>query len=212
MTTRAIRLTLDLNVLVSDLIARERGIAATAASMIVDAVRDGISPAGPVQLVVSIPMIEAYADVLERRLDYPREAAFAKAEMLGAYALEGPMPIAPLITVGAGFVPFATEEEIRQAAKAFVGRKRPGLFDEIEDDRHVLLTAIGGRADILVTNNLADFLRGPARRVRDDVLVVPLADRSLVVANAAFARYWLSQGVIPDADFIAARRDLFPGS
>jgi hypothetical protein len=37
----------------------------------------------------------------------------------------------------------------------------------------------------------------------------PFGDRILVIASPAFAAYWLRQGIVPDADFIAARPHAF---
>lgn len=209
---RVIRLTLDINVLVADLLSRRRNLRPGAATMIADAVRDGACPAGPVQLVISLPMIEAYANVLERRLGYARTAAEERAWLLAEYALAGPLRDQPYLPVGAGFGPFETEEQLRQSIEA---RQRPSetakLFHEVQDDRYVLETALAGRADILVTADLDDFIRGPAIRLqRPDVAPFPLGDATLVVAKPSFAAHWLRQGVVPDAAFIAARAEAFP--
>jgi hypothetical protein len=70
---------------------------------------------------------------------------------------------------------------------------------------------LAGRADILVTADLDDFIRGPAIRLqRPDVALFPFADTTLVVAKPSFAAHWLRQGVVPDAAFIAARPAAFP--
>jgi hypothetical protein len=206
-----IRLTLDLNVFVADLIAAERRVKATAASALVEAVRDGVCPAGPVQLVVSIPMLEALADVLVRKLAYPRDDAALLTDIIAAYASEGPVPTPPLITLGTGFIPFADEHDIARAIANRMSRRDKPLFDEIEDDRHVLTTALAGRADILVTANIRDFIRGPTIRLaRTDVALYPISDSMLVIATPTFVRHWLWQGIIPDAGFINARPDEFP--
>ena len=78
------------------------------------------------------------------------------------------------------------------------------LFHEIQDDRYVLETALAGRADILATADLSGFAKGPAIQFgRNDVLLFPFADRTLVVATPRFVVHWLSQGIVPDAQFIA---------
>jgi hypothetical protein len=59
-----IRLIPDINVRIADQLSHRRGLRAGAATMIVDAVKDGTCPARPVQLVISLPMIEAYANML----------------------------------------------------------------------------------------------------------------------------------------------------
>ena len=209
---RVIRLTPDLNILVADLLSRRRGLRPGAATMIVDAVRDGVCPAGPVQLVISVPMIEAFANVLQRRLGYARTVAEERAWLLADYALAGPLRDRPHVPVGSGFIPFETEGQLRQSIEA---RSRSSdtakLFHRVQDERYVLETALAGRADILVTADLDDVMRGPVIRLeRSDVALFPCAAMTLVVARPSFAAHWLRQGVVPDAGFIAARPDAFP--
>ena len=202
---RAIRLTLDINVFIADILSSEIGRRNTAASFLVEAVRTGISPAGPVQLVTSLPIIENYANVLSRRLGYDTAAAEERAWILQQYALEGPTPDHPYLGVGSGYIPFETEEEWRRSVATHLGRPEADkLFHEIQDDRYVLETALVGRADILATADVAGFAKGPAIRFeRNDVLLFPFADRALVIASPRFVVYWLSQAVVPDAQFIA---------
>jgi hypothetical protein len=208
---RVIRLTPDINVLVVDLLSRRRALRPSAATMIADAVRDGHCPAGPVQLVISLPMIEAFANVLERRLGYARTAAEERAWLMADYALAGPLRDQPYLPVGAGFLPFETEEQLRQSIETWQSSSETAkLFHEVQDDRYVLETALAGRADILVTADLDDFIRGPAIRLqRPDVALFPFGDATLVIAKPSFAAHWLRQGVIPDAAFIAARPEEF---
>jgi hypothetical protein len=202
---RAIRLALDINVLVADILSAARGRRNTAASFLVQAVRTGTSPAGPVQLVTSLPIIENYANVLSRRLGYDAAAADEKAWILQQYAIEGPAPDHPYLSVGSGYIPFETEDEWRRSLANHLGRvEADKLFHEIQDDRYVLETAMAGRADILVTADVTGFAKGPAVRFeRSDLLLFPFADRALVIAAPRFVVYWLWQGVIPDAGFIA---------
>jgi predicted nucleic acid-binding protein len=202
---RAIRLAVDINVFVADILSRRQTQRSTAARKIVDAVRDGMCAAGPVQLITSLPIIENFADVLERRFGYSREDAAEKAWILEQYALEGPMPSRPYLPVATGYIPFETEEQLRQAIAA---HSRPEnadkLFNEVEDDRYVLATALAGRADIFVTCDLQDFCRGPAMRLqRTDVVLFPFAERTLVIGAPQFVAYWLGQGEVPDESFVA---------
>lgn len=202
---RVVRITPDINVFVADIISRWRRRRATATSRIVEAVTSGRCAAGPVQLVTSLPIIESYADVLRGRLGYDPETAQEKAWLLEQYTREGAIPTNPLLPVGPGYVPFETEGDARQAAAADLKRDDGKLFDEIRDDRYVLETALVGRADLLITCDVRDFRRGPAVRLqRNDVLLFPLADRTLVICSPAFAAYWLGLGVVPDAQFITA--------
>jgi len=202
---RTIRLALDINVLIADILAAGQGRRNTAATLLVEAVRSGICPAGPVQLVTSLPVIENYANVLHRRLGYAAAAADDRAWILQQYALEGPFAEPPYLVVGSGYIPFETEEQLRQSIASHLSRPEVDkLFHEVQDDRYVLETALAGRADILVTADVAGFAKGPAVRFqRNDVVLFPFVDRTLVIAAPRFATYWLWQGIVPDAGFIA---------
>lgn len=208
---RILRLALDINVLVADLLATRKGRRGTASAMLVDAVRDGMCPAGTVQLVTSLPVIENFTSVLRRHFGYTAFEAAERAWLLEQYTLEGPMPDHPAVAVGTGYIPFETETELRQAVEAFAERADEAkLFNEVRDDRYVLETALAGRADILATADIKDFIRGPAIPLeRDDVVLFPFAGRTLVIATPAFTAYWLRQGVVPDAGFVDARPDEF---
>ena len=206
-----LRICLDLNVLVADRLARDRGRGGAAASTLVEAVAAGTCPAGPVQLVTSVPIIENWADVLRRFFGYDRLAAGELAWILQAYAIDGPLGFAPQVVLGSGHVPFETDEQMR--ASVLVHERRENvdkLFDEVTDDRHVLVAALAGRADILATANMQDFVRGPAVALeRDDVALFPWGGRTLVIARPAFVAHWLRQGVVPDHAFVAANPDEF---
>lgn len=206
----ALRLSLDINVLFSDRRARDRNVRGTAASMLVDAVRDGRCPAGPVQLVTSVPVIENWADVMERHLGYDADAAREKADLLYAYAAEGPSGESPQIVVGAGHIPFGTEEQVRQAVEQHaLPNNANRLFDEITDDRHVLLAALAGRADILATSDTDLFSKGAIRLEREDVVLYPFQGRTLVIARPSFVAHWLRQGIVPDYAYVQANPDDF---
>lgn len=210
-TGRVLRLSLDLNVLYQNQKARDLGIRGTAARMLVDAIRDGTCPAGPVQLVTSVPVIENWADVLRRRFGFTPDEAREKADLLYDYAREGPLPEGPRVVVGAGHVPFGSEHQVQESIRTHL---LPGnadkLFDELADDRNVLLSALAGRADILATSDTDLFTKGDAIVLeRKDVVLHPFGGRTLVVANPAFVAYWLRQGIIPDADFVASRPEDF---
>src|SRR5262249_14027371 len=160
---RTIRLALDINVFIADILSTEIGRRNTAASLLVEAVRTGTSPAGRVQLVTSLPIIENYANVLSRRLGPETAEAQERAWILQQYALEGPTPDHPYLSVGSGYIPFETEEEWRRSIANHLGRSEADkLFHEIQDDRYVLETALAGRADVLVTADVAGFAKGPA--------------------------------------------------
>lgn len=208
---RVVRLALDLNVLWSDQRARDRNVRGTAASMLVDAVRDGTCPAGPVQLITSVAVIEAWADVLRRHFGYGPDAAQEKAGLLQEYATQGPLAAAPHLVVGSGYIPFGTEREIADAIRAHA---MPGnadkLFDELTDDRHILLAALAGEADILATSDADLFRRGSAVALeRPDVVLYPFGSRMLVIAKPSFVAHWLRVGIVPDRTLIEAEPDAF---
>ena len=208
---RVVRLSLDLNVLWSDQRARDLGVRGTAASMLVDAVRDGRCPAGPVQLITAVPVIEAWADVLRRHLGYAPDAAREKADLLQDYAIQGPMAASPRLVVGSGHVPFGTEQEVLDSIRTHAEPENADkLFDELADDRNVLLAALAGQADLLATSDADLFTKGNAIALeRPDVVLHPFAGRILVVAKPSFVAYWLRLGYVPDQAFVEARPDEF---
>jgi PIN domain len=208
---RVIRLAVDINVFVADILSTRPQGRASASTRIVEAVREGRCPAGPVQLITSLPLIENFANVLERRLGYSSASADEKAWLLEQYALEGPMPSHPHLTVGSRYIPFETERQLRQALEDQLRPENTAkLFNEIQDDRYVLETALAGRAEILVTADVGGFYKGSAVRfARNDVLLFPVADQTLVIGTPHFVSCWLFQGTVPDAAFIAGRPEEF---
>ena len=157
-------------------------------------------------------MLEQWANVLQRHFDYTKVDAEQQSALLAEMARQGPLQAPPLIVVGSDFVPFATEEETRLEAARLIAQNAAlsegavqKLYDEIQDDRHVLLAALAGDADLVATANLADFMSPKAIRFeREDVIAVPTASRPLVIAKPSFAAHWLGQGVIPNWAFIEA--------
>jgi hypothetical protein len=109
---RVIRLALDINVFVADVLASRRGRHGTSSTRLVDAIRAGTCPAGPVQLVTSVPIIENFADVLRRRFGYDDAGASERAWIVHEYAVDGPMPSNPLVVVASGYIPFASEKQM----------------------------------------------------------------------------------------------------
>jgi hypothetical protein len=127
---RIIRLAVDINVFIADILSSRPQGRASASTRIVEAVREGRCPAGPVQFIASLPMIENFANVLLRRLGYGRSEADEKAWLLEQYALDGPMPSHPYVAVASGYIPFETEEQFRRAAEnqlrpEHAGKPRP---------------------------------------------------------------------------------------
>jgi hypothetical protein len=163
-------------------------------------------------LITSVPVIENWASVLQRHFAYTKEAADETAGFLYDYATEGALGLPPNLVVGSGHIPFADEEAVRAAIQDHARPENADkLFDEISDDRYVLLGAIAGDADLLATLDINGFYRGPANAFegRTDVILYPARKAPLVVGKPAFIAHWLRRGIIPDAAFLGENADDF---
>ena len=172
-----IRLCLDLNVWVGDLLGARRGRKG-ASAWLADAVRSGLTPARPVQLVVSLGMLDRLAAVFVRDFDMSPSLADAVVQNIAAIPLFGPAEEHPHVVVGGSVYPMADEE-----------------------DRHVLEVAVAGRADVLATANLRDFGMGDIEMVGDGTRIriyAPPGHRGLVIAHPDHVCAWLRAGVAPD--------------
>ena len=186
----------------------------TACSDLVSYPVAGAFPGGVAQLIISVPMIEQWESFLQRHFGYERSLASRIAWLFDDAAREGPLPFSTFLVVGSGFDPFASEQEteaVMMSEQSRAGGSRTErIFDEIEDDRHVLLTAIAGKADILVTGNMQDFRRGKVLEFdRDDMFVIPAPGHHLVIGTPAFATHLLRQGIVPDWDLVSSRPEEF---
>jgi PIN domain len=168
-----LRLCLDLNVFVADLLAEAAGRPRTAARRLVGAVAAGRCALGRVQLVVSLGMLDRLERVLVRVLAVDPETARERRELIAAFASLGPAGGPSLTLGGAGTMPMIDAE-----------------------DAHVLDTALAGRADWLVTANLRDFA-APSRAqvkvhgVRDGLVVLSAATSRLLVLDPRLAAAWI---------------------
>lgn len=180
-----LRLCLDLNVFVADLLSPRSRDQRSAASFLVDTVRNGECPVGPVQLVVSHGMLNRLRSVLETRGGLDPAAARRFVGGVAAIAANGPSWDAPyLVLGGVGVVPMRDEE-----------------------DRGVLEAAVGGRAHLLATANLRDFagIGGPARITLSpgQVLLYKQPGKPpLVIAAPTLAARWLRLGVFPSEEAV----------
>jgi predicted nucleic acid-binding protein len=130
----AFRVVLDINVLVSHLNAHRAGRSSTISQRAVALVGGGLHGRTPVQLVTSFAMIDAYRNVLLRSGADPfavEEAAEAWIEMMRF----GPDELDPLLILGG----------------------TPDLSLKDQEDGGVLAVAFAARANVVVTDNLADF-------------------------------------------------------
>ncbi|MDR7117719.1 hypothetical protein J2X41_003635 [Caulobacter sp. BE254] len=144
----------------------------TAALALVDAVRSGLSARGPVALVVSWGMLNRLREVLVR-FEFGALEAERLVQVIATIARDGPS----LTLGGAGVLPLDDEE-----------------------DRHVLETALAGGADMLVTQNLKDFVGQDTRvLVADRYYGVDAADRRLLIVHTYAAAAWLRGEDLPAA-------------
>ena len=167
MTT--LRVCLDLNVLVANLLAGRKGRRGTACQTLVAAVGTGHPAADPLQLVISWGMLDRLEKVLRDDLGVSLETASRYRAALASIAAAGPLAMAPSLTLGGtGLLP----------------------LDDPEDG-HVLDTALAGQADWLVTSDFRGFLLKPVRLVAFDRLAVHRAlGRDLWIAHPYTAAAW----------------------
>jgi PIN domain len=182
---RLIRICLDLNIWVADFLGTRRGRRGGSGPWLADAVRRAACPAGPLQLVISLGMLERLAAVLVRVFSVERAAAEIAARAIGDIAALGPAGDFPYVLAGGGVYPIRDSE-----------------------DRHVLEVAVAGRADVLATANLADFEMDGIAKVGNGSRVrayTTIAGTKLVIAHPDVARNLLRDGIFPSEE--NARRD-----
>ena len=182
-----LRLCLDVNVWVSYYlsIARGRGTG-TAAGGVADIVFRGASPFGPVQLIVSHAMLDTLAFVL-RRMPVTEPFADMAHDQISAVAGAGYLARPPAIVLG--------------------GTAANPVLDQ--EDAAVLNAAMAGGADLFVTLNIDDFIRGSRARTTTHVLSRregkpdvfrldhPRCPSGLIVATPARVASWLVHGEVP---------------
>ena len=181
-----LRLVLDVNVWVNHYLSLSKGRQGSAAQHLVHAAFTGHCRLGAVQPVISHAMLDTLQDVLVR-IDLPERFAEVARNAVEASATGGIVGDPPQMVLGGGVQPLIDLE-----------------------DRAVLETAIAGGADLLVTNNVADFSPGPradvdAEVVRRDAKGQPDAllfkhpklPHGLIIASVFAARSWLHHGERP---------------
>jgi predicted nucleic acid-binding protein len=162
------RICLDFNVWCDAFIARHLGRQDTATMALVEAVRSGRSSRGPVSLVVSWGMLERLWTVLVRDLGFSQRDAARLAELVASYAKDGPS----LTVGGVGVIPIHDTEDL-----------------------HVLETAWAGKADILATANLDDFIQADDELVMEGrVWRLTRGGETMILAHPFEAASWLREG------------------
>lgn len=140
----ALRVVLDVNVWVANLLATSRGRQGTASQRIVSMVANGRwgGEGRASQLVISIEMLATLERVLKRK-GASSEGSDAYVEAIKVMMKYGPDELDPYIVFG--------------------GREQFGMSDV--EDAGVLATAFAARASLLVTDNLKDFHTADSQRL-----------------------------------------------
>lgn len=172
---RPLRLCLDLNVFVADLLARRKGREDTAVRLLVESVAQTTTPLGRLQLIVSVGMLNRLRAVLEERLGVTAATVETYIGALAQYARCGPSGQSPLLVLGGtGVLPMPDRE-----------------------DAHVLETAIAGRADLLATADMTHFNFADTVVLEEGrVLRYCRADHDVVIAHPFRAARWIREGRI----------------
>ncbi|MGA7805435.1 PIN domain-containing protein [Bradyrhizobium sp.] len=182
-----LRVSLDVNIWIAHLLALQHGRKG-AATELVGIVRDMTSAAGPIQLVMSWEMIATLEDVLGR-LQFDAQSISDFTSSLILLMKSGPE----------AFDPHLLPESGRQLAM------------KDDEDAAVLASAIAARVDLLVTNNLEDFVIKESERIKTrgitlghqpaKQLAALIYERNdgvgIVVAHPIDALTWLTQGLRP---------------
>lgn len=166
---------LDLNIWVADLLAAAHGRTGTAAQTLVDVVRDGSCSLGPTQLIVSWGMLNRLQTVLAREFDVPSHLLQTLINGIATIARKGPSGTPPyLLLGGTGVLPLRDEE-----------------------DRGVLEAAYAGRARLLVTHNLKDFVgKDVTILLSGKIAVARRGDREVIVVVPNVMLRWIRTGAI----------------
>lgn len=154
---RPVRVLLDVNVFVGNIIAHDRGHTGTATQTLVSMVASQTwGMADKAQLVISLKMIETLETVL-RRQQFSAERIAAYSGAIIDIMTYGPEALDPYLILG--------------------GEERFAMSDV--EDAGVLATAFGAGADILVTDNLKDFTTKDASVVDTQVVETSSGKRTL---------------------------------
>lgn len=183
--TAPLRVLLDVNVWVANLLSTARGRRGTAVQKIVAMIAVGRwgDEGRAAQLVISHEMLETLEIVLGSRGVAPDDAAAYADAVMGIMQF-GPDELDPYLLLG--------------------GREQFAMADA--EDAGVLATAFASRTDLLVTDNLKDFRTGDAARAETAVVTTSSgprqlhalrhrhSGRDLIVAHPLDVIAWLERG------------------
>lgn len=157
---RPLRVVLDVNIFVSNIMAHDRGHKGTASQTLVSMISSqkwGL--ADRAQLVISFEMIDTLEKVL-RRLEFSSARVEAYSNAIIDIMKYGPDGLDPYLILG--------------------GEERFAMSDQ--EDIGVLAMAFGAKADILVTDNLRDFTTKDAAIIDTQVVETTASGRRILQA------------------------------
>lgn len=187
------RLCVDLNVWVNNYLAVAKNLRGTASQFIVDAVQDGRSGVGPIQLIVSHTMLSRLMEVLVRK-GASLDSAAQFISLIENIARLGPSCDFPYVVLGGGFIP--TQDARIPVYNPYDPAANPKPYDP--EDGRVIDVAIAGRADALVTANFRDFTeRHDTVISRGRVHIRHTANHDLYVVQPKEMSTWLRTGNRP---------------
>lgn len=169
--SKVLRWCLDLNIWCAAFLADIKGKQNSSCQTLVKIIQEGNCDLGTVELVISWGMLNRLQSVFIR-LGALTEDAFAHIEIIRSYAT-----LSPIVTLGGtGIIPL-----------------------EDEEDRHVLETALAGKADVLITANFQDFLTKETEIIiLNQHYTYCLPDHKLHIVHPYLMMGWLRQGFIPE--------------
>lgn len=170
-----LRLCLDLNIWCAAFLADKAGRSHTSTQRLVSTVRSGVSPLGPVQLIISWGMLNRLRKVFIVDWGIDADIIDELIQAIVGYARLGAARAEPQLTLGGtGLMPLRDSE-----------------------DAHVLDTAIAGLADILVTANMSDFLPRHIEVLTPKFLArFSHPKKTLLIAHPFMVRDWFDAGEI----------------
>lgn len=189
----AFRLCVDLNIWIKQYLGNMAGRRGTVPQRIVQAVEDGRSGIGPIQLIVSHTMLTRLQGALMRQ-GASADIAMRFAQDISNIALMGPAGEFPRMVLGGGVEP--TQESRSRGYNPYAAEAVAPPYDP--EDGRVLDTALSGTADALVTSNFRDFKHhNDDAVVRDRVHVRKSAHGDLWIVQPEEMMDWLATGRKP---------------
>ena len=187
------RLCIDLNVWVRCYLAHAGNLRGTASQFIIEAVQDGRSGVGPIQLVVSHAMLDRLHGVLLRK-GASLDSSTQFISLIASISRLGPSGSFPHLVLGGGVNP--TGDARMPVYDPYDLKAIAPRFDP--EDGRVIDVAVAGRAHALVTSNFRDFADRHDRVISPGrVHVRHTAALDVFIAQPAEMAAWLRTGTAP---------------